>query len=209
MWCIPSKPSERDPITESLRALKTLRCEHGRVSVDPLEVIDRPGYREARAAAARLIHDLGRGLTFSSDEARGLAKARFPLKPYCLVKDWMVLRLKLNDEQQAKVEAAGCLPLVLFAFCVVEDSRGRSQPGHWVRSSMCRSFTEGVLFETRNATYVLVGAGDESESSLEAASLSSEAAVFKFLTPASCTAAGRWPRTIGVRHDPLSETACD
>lgn len=104
----------------------------------------------------------------------------------------MVLRLKLNDEQQAKVEAAGYLPLVLFAICVVEDSRRRFQPGHWVRSSMCRSFTEGVLFETRNNTYALVGAGDEIESRLEAAFSSSEAAVFNFLTPASCTAAGRW-----------------
>lgn len=72
MWGIPSKPSERDHITESLRALKTLRCEHGRVSVDPLEVIDRPGYREARAAAARLIYDFSCKRQRNESEPLGL-----------------------------------------------------------------------------------------------------------------------------------------
>ncbi|GEM_PF-3083619 len=56
MWCLRSKRSGRDPITESLRALKTLKCEHGRVSVDATEIIQQPGYLEARVAAARLIH---------------------------------------------------------------------------------------------------------------------------------------------------------
>lgn len=46
---------EDQAITESLKALQTLRCENGRVSVDPAEVLDRPGYLSSRAAAAVLV----------------------------------------------------------------------------------------------------------------------------------------------------------
>ena len=42
-------------ITDSLKALKTLTCIDGRVSISPSEVLDRPGYREARVKAAALI----------------------------------------------------------------------------------------------------------------------------------------------------------
>ena len=42
-------------ISDSLKALKTLRCIDGRVSISPSEVLDRPGYREARVKAAALI----------------------------------------------------------------------------------------------------------------------------------------------------------
>ena len=45
---------EEQEISESLKALRTLRCESGRVSVNPEEVLDRPGYLSARAAAAEL-----------------------------------------------------------------------------------------------------------------------------------------------------------
>ncbi|WP_447741790.1 hypothetical protein [Pseudomonas laurentiana] len=57
MRCVTGKPLslEEQEISASLRGLQTLRCEGGRVSVDPVEVIDRPGYRSARAAAAALV----------------------------------------------------------------------------------------------------------------------------------------------------------
>lgn len=42
-------------ISASIRALKTLRFENGRVSIDPQEVLDQPGYIEQRAAAAALV----------------------------------------------------------------------------------------------------------------------------------------------------------
>lgn len=47
---------EEQEISESLKALRTLRYENGRVSVDPEEVLDRPGYLSARAAAADLVN---------------------------------------------------------------------------------------------------------------------------------------------------------
>lgn len=42
-------------ISDSLKSLKTLRCIDGRVSISPSEVLDQPGYREARVKAAALI----------------------------------------------------------------------------------------------------------------------------------------------------------
>ncbi len=47
---------EEQEISESLKALRTLRYENGRVSVDPEEILDRPGYLLARAAAADLVN---------------------------------------------------------------------------------------------------------------------------------------------------------
>lgn len=47
---------EEQEISASLKALRTLRYENGRVSVDPEEVLDRPGYLLARAAAADLVN---------------------------------------------------------------------------------------------------------------------------------------------------------
>jgi len=48
--------SDRDrEITYSIKALKTLRVEDGRVSIDPIEVIGQPGYLEQRAQARALI----------------------------------------------------------------------------------------------------------------------------------------------------------
>ncbi|MFR0713630.1 hypothetical protein ACLUS7_01095 [Enterobacterales bacterium BD_CKDN230030183-1A_HGKHYDSX7] len=46
---------EEQKISESLKSLHTLRCEGGRVSVDPTEVLDRPGYLSSRTAAAALV----------------------------------------------------------------------------------------------------------------------------------------------------------
>ncbi|WP_449431792.1 hypothetical protein [Pseudomonas putida] len=55
-WFRSGAISERErEITESLKALKSLRCIHGCVSVDVQEVIGRPGYLEARRAAAALV----------------------------------------------------------------------------------------------------------------------------------------------------------
>ncbi len=44
-----------DEITDALKALSTLSCVDGRVSVSVSEVIDRPGCLEQRRAAAALV----------------------------------------------------------------------------------------------------------------------------------------------------------
>nr|WP_314576513.1 hypothetical protein [uncultured Pseudomonas sp.] len=48
-------------ITASIKALKTLTVHDGRVSIDPQEVLDQPGYVEARQRAAKLVMSVRRG----------------------------------------------------------------------------------------------------------------------------------------------------
>ena len=90
----------------------------------------------------------------------------FPGKPYCLVEQWTVFRADVNPDELKTICARGHLPLFVFAHNVVLDSRGRFQPGDWVRSSMCVSFDDGVMFETKNTVYVLLGPGAEQVASL-------------------------------------------
>ena len=106
------------------------------------------------------------GLSSSSD-ARALVSQRFPGKPYCLITDWTIFRIDVTPDELAKVHAVGQLPMIVFAHNVVEDSQGRFQQGDWVRSSMCTNFNDGVVFETRNTIYVLIGPGHEQPASLK------------------------------------------
>ncbi|OCX25495.1 hypothetical protein BBI10_02055 [Pseudomonas graminis] len=53
----PMSPEDRQ-VRDSILALKTLKCRDGRVSIDPYEVLGRPGYLEARRRAADLVHGL-------------------------------------------------------------------------------------------------------------------------------------------------------
>lgn len=120
---------------------------------DPAELFGSPGLL------------LSGSLNSQEREVREVT-ARFPGKPFCLVEDWTIFRADLTPDELTKVHAANHLPLFVFAHNVVEDSRGRFQSGDWVRSSMCTSF-DGVMFETRNTTYVLMGPGHEQTASLK------------------------------------------
>jgi len=117
-----------------------------------------------------LFGSAGLVLSGSLDSQETLARdvsVRFPQKPFCLVEKWTIFRVDLTPEEIAKVHAGNHLPLFLFAHKVVEDSRGRFQPGDWVRSSMCVTLKDGVMFETKNTIYVLMGAGQEQTASLK------------------------------------------
>jgi hypothetical protein len=103
----------------------------------------------------------------SSSEARTLVSERFSGKPYCLVENWTVFRIDVTPEELTKVHAAGQLPMIVFAHNVIEDSQGRFERGDWVRSSMCTSFDDGAVFETRNTIYILIGQGHEQTASLK------------------------------------------
>jgi hypothetical protein len=118
------------------------------------ELLDGPG--EARYGS------------LGSDEIlMGLVQALYPGKPYCLVEDWTILRAVVTDDELKKIQAAGQLPLVLFAHNVRFDSQRRFDVGDWMRSTFAISFEEGFLFETRNSVYVLMGSGHEKSVSLK------------------------------------------
>ena len=96
------------------------------------------------------------------------ARKRYKWMPLCAVEEWIILDAIVTDEERAKVAAAGCQPMFMFAHKVVDDEQRRFEPGHWVRSSMGTAFKEGYLFETRNTVYVLLGPGHRKPASIEA-----------------------------------------
>lgn len=118
-----------------------------------------------------LLGDPGIGLMgseLSLDEAIALARKRYKWMPLCAVEEWIILDAIVTDDERAKVAAAGCQPIFMFAHKVVHDEQRRFEPGHWVRSSMGTAFKEGYLFETRNTVYLLLGPGHRKSSSIEA-----------------------------------------
>ncbi|ANH99247.1 hypothetical protein A8L59_18165 [Pseudomonas koreensis] len=108
------------------------------------------------------------GSELTLDEALALARKRYKWMPLCAVEEWTVLDAIVTDAERAKVIAAGCQPMFMFAHKVVDDEQRRFEPGHWVRSSMGTAFKEGYLFETRNTVYVLLGPGHRKSASIEA-----------------------------------------
>lgn len=96
------------------------------------------------------------------------AREHYKRMPLCAVEEWIILDAIVTDAERAKVIAAGCQPMFMFAHKVVDDEQRRFEPGHWVRSSMGTGFKEGYLFETRNSVYVLLGPGHRKSASIEA-----------------------------------------
>lgn len=118
-----------------------------------------------------LLGDLGirlMGSALSLDEAVAVARKRYKWMPLCAVEEWIILDAIVTDAERAKVAAAGCQPMFMFAHKVVDDEQRRFESGHWVRSSMGTAFKEGYLFETRNTVYVLLGPGHRKSASIEA-----------------------------------------
>jgi hypothetical protein len=121
-----------------------------------LEIIEsRDGRNVVRSGASK-----------TQEELTELCARQYPSKPFCLVEQWTLFRVDVSSDDLAKIQAAGHLPHFAFAHKVIHDSRGRFQPGDWVRSSMAISF-DGVMFETKNTVYVLMGEGQERVASLK------------------------------------------
>ncbi|MEW5669104.1 hypothetical protein AB1288_22620 [Pseudomonas putida] len=100
-------------------------------------------------------------------DALNLARQHYKWMPLCVVEEWVILDAILTEDELAKVAAAGCQPMFLFAHKVVHDEQRRFEPGNWVRSTIAHTFKEGYLFGTRNTIYVLKGPGQRKSSSLQ------------------------------------------
>ncbi len=108
------------------------------------------------------------GAELCLDDALQAARRHYKHLPLCVVEEWIILDAVVTDAEHAKVVAAGCQPMFLFAHQVVHDEQRRFEPGNWVRSSMGTTFKEGFLFATRNSVYVLLGPGHRKSSSIDA-----------------------------------------
>lgn len=95
----------------------------------------------------------------TEDELIKLAEQAFPGKPFCLVKQWIIADLQLTQDEQRKLSLMGILPAVVYAHEVVQDSRQRFQPGHWVRTNFGVSHDHPCMFETKSTVYLLLGGG--------------------------------------------------
>lgn len=95
------------------------------------------------------------------DEAAGIALAQelCPGKPYCSVRQWVLVDLDISDDKKASVAAQGFQPILLYAHTVVTDSARRFSPDDWVRSTLLIDLKSNCLFETKNSVYILLGAG--------------------------------------------------
>lgn len=107
------------------------------------------------------------GFELSLDEALKVARKRYKWMPLCVVEEWTILDAIVTDAERAKVAAAGCQSMFMFAHKVVDDEQRRFEPGHWVRSSMGTAFNDGFLFETRNSVYVLLGPGHRKSATIK------------------------------------------
>lgn len=118
-----------------------------------------------------LLGELGvelSGCELSLEDAILAARKYYKHLPLCVVEEWIILDAIVTDAERAKVIAAGCQPMFLFAHKVVHDEQRRFEAGDWVRSSMGTTFKEGFIFATRNTVYVLLGLGQRKPSSIEA-----------------------------------------
>ena len=121
---------------------------------------------------SRLLYGAGEEVTgwnSTQEDLIAVAAKTFPGKAFCVVRQWILIDLTVNSDEKEKLTGLGLFPATLFAHEVVLDSKGRFQPGMWVRSNFGKSFTEGCMFETKSTVYLLWGSGLRKEASVGAA----------------------------------------
>lgn len=80
------------------------------------------------ARLAKLVSghgELVKGCDLPPDEARALARARFPNHSFSLVRDWTILDLETTGDESEALRARGLVPVMVYTLNVVRDSRGR------------------------------------------------------------------------------------
>ena len=99
------------------------------------------------------------GYAHDIDQAIAQAQLSAPGKPFCLVQDWRIIEVQVDEQYREALKADRLSPHVLYAATVVMHSAGKRAAGDWVRSTFLRSFSQGFLFETQHTNYMLLGAG--------------------------------------------------
>ncbi|MDP5799759.1 hypothetical protein P3827_29935 [Pseudomonas aeruginosa] len=120
---------------------------------------------------AQLFYGEGKatpGWEGSQEDLIALAAKAFPGKAFCVVRQWILIDLTVTPAEREKLTTLGLLPATLYAHEVVFDSQSRFQPSMWVRSNFGIS-SAAFMFETKKTVYLLLGAGQKKEASLNAA----------------------------------------
>ena len=70
------------------------------------------------------------GSEYSLEDAMAAARKRYKWMPLCAVEEWIILDAIVTDDERAKVTAAGCLPILMFTYKVVDNDQCRFEPRH-------------------------------------------------------------------------------
>lgn len=102
-----------------------------------------------------------KGWPGSDEDAVLEAARRYPGRPYCLVRGWMIVDVLISGSMEEAICSQGFSPRIIYAERIVLDSAGRFSPGNWVRSTWQVSYSEDGFFESRNTIYILLGDGEQ------------------------------------------------
>ncbi|WP_193560167.1 DUF6957 family protein [Pseudomonas mandelii] len=98
------------------------------------------------------------GSKLGDDELIKLAADNFTEKPFCIVRQWLLLDVMLPESQEREVKAQGLGATILYAQSAVYDSQSKLQPGDSVLSDFQSDF-EKCIFESKDVLYILAGRG--------------------------------------------------
>lgn len=105
------------------------------------------------------------GSNLSNDELIELAAESFTEKPFCIVRQWMILDVMLPEFQEREIKAQGFEATRLYAQSSEFDSENTYLPGDSILSDFQREF-DGCIFESKHRIFILAGRGARKHVSL-------------------------------------------
>jgi hypothetical protein len=112
----------------------------------------------------RLLRDPGSAFEFGCPESDfekfiQIAMEKYPGKPYCVVRDWVVWDIRTSVAEMKMFDANSIKPVMVHAKFVIDDKTGRLSYGHYRISTPLVEMTDPCFFVTRNTVYILAGRG--------------------------------------------------
>ena len=107
------------------------------------------------------------GSRLDDDKLIELAADTFTEKPFCIVRQWMLLDVMLPESEEQEIKAQGLEATILYAQKTVFDSKGKHQAGDSLLSDYQRDF-DGCIFESKDKLYILAGRGARKHASVPA-----------------------------------------
>lgn len=119
-----------------------------------------------------LIYEPGEPFEFGCDVSEAsafieLAEKKFPDKPYCVAKDWVIWNAIVTEQQRQALGAISIQPVFVYVNFVIEDEYGHLNRGNYRRSTALVEMLQPCFFVTRNTIYILTGPGTRKDVNLK------------------------------------------
>ncbi|WP_409033926.1 DUF6957 family protein [Pseudomonas sp. JUb42] len=88
-------------------------------------------------------------------------------KPYCIVREWMLIEIEVTNEYRESVAGDGCNHACSTRPASLPIVRTGGRLESWIRSAFQRSFTDSYGFEMSKTLYILMGPGQRKRSNLQ------------------------------------------